>query len=82
MNCQEIKIRFDIESINENQVESIIEKINSNFNLKIDENFKPYLSKDEKISEYKDLSNLNQREINKNITSFFKFTYNKTVNCP
>lgn len=82
MNVHEIKFKLEKEIIDNTHLESIFEKIKTYFNLQFDENLKPYLVNNEKIHDFKDVSNSNQEEINNNENSFFNFTFSEIVNVP
>lgn len=82
MNVHEFKFKFESEFKDNTHLESIYEKINACFNLQFDENLKPYSVNNEKIYDFKDVSNLNPEEINNNINSFFNFNFSEIFNVP
>lgn len=81
MKSEEIKFSFDIEFMEEYEVEDIFKKIEM-INIRFDENLKPYTCNDEATYDILDVSNLNQTDVQKEIDSFFEFAFREITDKP
>ena len=75
----EIKFIFEIKYMNKNSIDKSFNKFKS-LNIRFNENLKPYCTDNKIIYEYDDVSQLNKKDLETKINSFFSFTFKDITN--